>query len=96
MEITKEMIREKLQTNQAWLERGVVAIFDKQTFVEQASEQTRELNGVGFNGPDASYLTYVAKWLLSGKHLSGNHLIKTRERMVKYAGQLERIALGEI
>lgn len=87
-----EQIRRNLATNRVWLERGVLAIYAYQTDDEQAAHSTRRDNGVGFNAADAPYLSYVATWLRQGRHLSGSHLQKTRERMLKYAGQLARIA----
>ena len=92
MKYTKQLIREKLEQNQQWLERGVLAVYKFQTCEEQAKETTKEENGVGFNSADAHYLSYVAKWLLKGNHLSGIHLEKAKKKMLKYAGQLEKIA----
>ena len=93
---TREQIEEKLLSSQAWLERGILAIFERQTNDEQYSEATKYLNAKGFSACDASYLSYTAKWIKSGKHLSGYHVIKARERMMKYAGQLTLIANGEL
>jgi len=95
MAYTADMIKEKLQTNQAWLERAVIAIYEYQTEHEQQVEVTEEYNKVGFSAADANYLSYIATWLNSGKHLSGTHLQKVRGRMIKYSGQLARIANGE-
>lgn len=92
---TKEEIRKNLEQSLAWLERGVLAIYARQTQEEQYVGETREHNGVGFNGPDSGYLSYVARWLEDGNHLTGYHVEKVRKRMVKYAGQLARIANGE-
>lgn len=93
---TPELIKSKIETSQEWLERGIVAIFNRQTRDEQADQVTKHQNGVGFNGVDARYMSYLARWLKSGKHLSGNHLVKARNKMVKYVGQLTKIANGEI
>jgi hypothetical protein len=89
---TQEQIKEKLATNQQWLERAVLAIYARQTAAEQTVEETVDLNNQGFNAFDAKYLTYIAKWLQSGKHLDGRHLEKTRTRMQKYCRQLTEIA----
>jgi len=92
LEWTADRVRQMLETNQTWLERGVLAIYARQTWDEQEAHSTHLNNGVGFNAADASYLSYIATWLLSGKKLSGSHLENTRRRMLKYAGQLARIA----
>jgi hypothetical protein len=96
MEVTKDYIREKLEESQAWLERGILAIYEKQTNDEQESRATRKRNNVGFSGCDAARMSYYAEWIRSGKHLSGDHVEKAKKTMVKYAGQLEKIARGLI
>lgn len=93
---TTEEIRSKMETDQSWLERGIVAIWKRQTRSEQDMYATVSYNNVGFTAADASYLTYAANWINSGKHLSGKHVEKSRKRMVKYAGQLAKIANGMI
>jgi hypothetical protein len=88
-------IRSKIETDQPWLERALLALYARQTRDEQDSEETLLLNNVGFTGADAPFLTYCAKWVESGKHLSGRFLDDVRRRMVKYVGQLTRIANGQ-
>lgn len=96
MSYTKELIKEKLQTNQKWVERAILAIYNKQSIQEQNVSDTIHRNGVGFNGSDARVMSYYAKWIESGKHLSGKHLIKATKKIMKYSGQLLKIAQGEI
>lgn len=96
---TKEEIEEKLKTDVVWLSRGVVAIYKKQTAQEKMAHQTQVHNGVGFSGADAPFLTFVAEWLVAGEHrtrVSDRFVPKTRKMMMKYAGQLAKIANGEI
>jgi hypothetical protein len=90
--VTADEIREKLATDQQWLERGIVAIYSKQTQEEKAAKGTIHDNGVGFNGCDGGYGAYLAKYILGGNVLSGRHLESGRKMMLKYAGQLFRIA----
>ncbi len=85
-------IKQKLETDQRWLERAIVAIYKLQTEDEKNSENTKYHNGVGFNSADAHILTYCAKWILSGKPLSGTFLEKAKKKMVKYTKQLETVA----
>lgn len=70
------------------VERAILAIFRRQTQDEQVQATTKHSNGVGFAGCDAHYGTYCAKWVLSGKHLSGSHLEKCRKLARKYVRQL--------
>ena len=92
---TKEEIEEYLKTKQG-VERGIVKIYQLQTADERSCEETKENNGVGFNGFDAKYMSYLAKWIRSGKRLSGEHYVKAQKRIKKYAGQLTLIANGDI
>ena len=92
IELTAELIREKMATDQRWLERAILAIYQRQTQDEQADQATLKRNGIGFNGGDASTGSYMATWLLKGNHLSRDFVAKARRIMPKYAEQLLRIA----
>lgn len=93
---TKDTVRAELLAKDNWVERGVVAIFKKQTEDEQRVEQTNRDNGVGFTGVDAHLLSSFAKQLLRGRRLSDNQLRWARRKMLKYAKQLAKIANGKI
>ena len=89
----KANVRAKLETDMRWLTRGLLAIFAHQTASEQNSESTEEDNGVGFSGADAYFLSSVAKQLLAGRTtMSEKQTVYVRKKMLKYAGQLARIA----
>lgn len=94
--MNKQEIIELLRVNDRAVERAVVAIFRRQTEDEKVARATKHSNGVGFNGPDSKICSYYANWVLSGRRLTGNHLDKCRERMYKYAGQLEEIAASRV
>jgi hypothetical protein len=102
-------IRNKLQTSDKWLIRGLLAIYAKQTADERASENTKYENGVGFNGTDANILSSFAKQVLAWEATPANErryptplslprgdkpgqMGLLRRKMLKYAGQLARIA----
>jgi hypothetical protein len=93
---TKEAIRTLLETNDRAVARGVVAIYRYQTEAEQATQTTRDANGVGFNGVDAEILSSFALWINGGRPLTPKMLALARKKMMKYAGQLARIANGEV
>ena len=93
---TKEQIKDKIKTNQAWLERAIVALFDKQTRDEQATEDTHVNNKIGLNKPDAHKMSYYAKWIMAGKHLNGRFLEDARNRVLKYSKQLTKMANNKI
>jgi len=94
-------IREKLVSNDKWLVRGILAIYERQTADEKSSQTTKHTNGVGFNGRDAAILSSFAKQILSWQAtsnprfrqpLSSKQFELARRMMSKYAAQLARIA----
>ncbi len=99
---TKDEVSTNLKKDDVWVIRGIVAIFNYQTADEQASEETKEDNGVGFNSADANILSSFAKQIQKWNPdklrtpLSPKQFIIARKKMVKYSGQLARIANGEI
>ena len=93
---TIEEIKAQIEKSDKWVERAIKAIYNKQTIDEKATEDTRHNNSVGFSGAHAHYGSYLAKYIISGKRLDGKHLIKARKMALRYAGQLTKIANGEI
>ncbi len=91
---TVEEIKEKLESgNRKWIERSVVAIFEKnQTFDERSMEHTKYRNGIGFNGCDANILSSFAKQIIRGRHLSDKQFNIACKKIPKYAKQLCTIA----
>lgn len=85
-------INNLLLNNDRAVERAIVAIYNRQTIDEQRCEDTKHSNGIGFSGADARLGSYYAKWILSGKRLTGNHLQKARYMSSKYIRQLVEIA----
>lgn len=81
-----------LMNNDAAVDKAVLAIYNRQTESEKATQHTQDLNGMGFNGYDARTGSYYAKWILSGRNLSGKHLANARKMMIKYRRQLVEIA----
>lgn len=69
MKVTKEYIESYLSNNSRdrcahFLGRALVVMFRNQTADEQATNETREHNGVGFTGADAHSGTISAKYYL--------------------------------
>lgn len=90
----KENIKAKLATDDRWLLRGLVAIYNKQTDAEKSAGLTAEDNGIGFNGVDAEILTSIAQQNIARGSVSPKQLAIVRKKMMKYAGQLAKIANG--
>lgn len=91
-ETIKKYVELKLETDQVWLERAIVAIFERQTVHEQNIEHTIELNHRGYNHADSKRMSYYSKWIKSGKHLTGFHINIAQKRIKKYVNQLILIA----
>jgi hypothetical protein len=85
---TKEQIKEQLSTNPKWIERGIVVLYQRQTEDEKRSGNTITENSIGFNSSDSRYLSYCAKWVLSGNTLNEKHLKKCGSKLPKYWKQI--------
>lgn len=88
----KEEIRNIILNSNPAVERGLLAIFQRQTTDEQHIQIARHRNNIGFSGAHASRGSYYAKWIQSGKHLSGEHVLKGRKLILHYVRQLVEIA----
>jgi len=89
-----EMIRENLTESDKWVFRAIEVIYDRQTMDEQMQLTTKETNGIGFTGVDASFLSSLAMQIRNfdaSKYrspLSPKQLAAGRKAIKKYAGQI--------
>lgn len=105
-----EYIREKLSTDDQWILRGLIAIYQRQTADEQEQQMTKHWNSVGFNGADAEILTSFAQRVIKrgwdafqaqkiaypiSFYLTEKQEAILRRRITKYARQLVRISKGD-
>ncbi len=90
--ITIEKIRNKLATDDLWVCRGIVAIYNCQTIDEKSTQSTSIDNGMGFNGLDAQFGSSLAVQYLERGSLSTKQIACARKMIQKYAIQLLRIA----
>ena len=86
--MNRNQVESLLLSNDRAVERAMVVLYQCQTVSEQHSGSTQELNGRGFNAFHAKRGSYYAKWVLSGKHLTGHHLAAARRMACHYARQL--------
>lgn len=86
--ITQEELKRGLEQWDTWVERALVVLYHRQTEAEQQSHSTQSLNGQGFSSSDAPLGTYMARWILEGKHLTGRFLLAGRTLTLKYTRQL--------
>lgn len=99
--VTKKFLLEKLNQDPAKvIGRALVALLNRQTEEEQLINSTRFKNGIGFTGTDGRTGAITAKYYL--KHgtlepwqlkLWGGLNRKGEPRILKYAGQLNEIAI---
>lgn len=87
-----EFIREAVAVDAKWAVRGMLRVFDNQTADEQAVEDTRHHNGIGFTGADANFLSSLSKQVKRGRTLSPKQMKYVFKKMPKYAAQLEKAA----
>lgn len=85
---TEAKMRSLLLTNNHAVQSALVALYQRQTADEQASHDTKHTNGVGFSGAHAKQGTYLAKWVLSNKNLSGKFIVDGRKIVLHYLRQL--------
>lgn len=85
---TVAFIKTQLGTNPAWATRAIVKLHEMQTFDEQNSQMTKESNGVGFNGTDATILSSFADQINRGRTLSPKQLAIAFKKLPKYSRQV--------
>lgn len=86
--MTKEKIRDLLLTSPYCVERAMVVLYERQTETEKSVSSTMVQNARGFSSSDASNGSYYARWVLSGRRLTGAFLDKARNMSLKYTRQL--------
>ena len=82
------IIAELIDTNPQFMERALIKIYNRQTEDEKVAKVTQYHNHVGFSAADANKMCYYAKWVLSGRKLSGVHLDKCKATLKKYRKQI--------
>lgn len=91
---TKEEIRRLLESRDDAVVRGLIVLYSLQTSEEQSEDRTVEKNNVGFNALDAEFLSSLARYAEKRGMLTEKQMYYARKRILKYAGQLARIANG--
>ena len=89
---TVDEIKELIQTNDKVLYGALKKLYAEQTADEQHVGETREHNGVGFNGIDSKFLSSVSEFLIKRGFLTDKQKYITRKKLVKYSKQLTRLA----
>jgi hypothetical protein len=92
LQAKKAQIQKLIDTDDKAVARAVVRIYQRQTASEQRAEHTHLNNSIGFNAPDAKYLTFAAKYVLRNGALTGEHVDRVRAKIRRYWKQLAEIA----
>ncbi len=88
---TRVQINELLCSNPKAVEHAMVVLFNRQTATE---ESTSVYNQMGFSAFNAKTGSYYAKWVMSGRQLTGRHLDKARKIALRHSKQLVEEANG--
>ena len=89
---SEEEIKDLIQTNDKVLYGALKKLYACQTADEQISGETKEQNGVGFNGVDAPILTSFCEFLNKTGFLTPKQKNLARKKLVKYNKQLTKLA----
>lgn len=91
---TKGAMLKALEQDDKFLLEQCYKLYEYQTKQEQAERRTISGNAIGFNQPDAGFLTGMAQLYKSKglKAFTANQIRGTRKRMYKYAAQLTLMA----
>ena len=99
---TKESVREKLEMSDYAVCQALVVLYRKQTASEQRHKEASQRNGVGFNKRDARFGTSLAEQIIRNNAEGRRYLLSysqiqwARKIVLKYSGQLAKIANGEL
>lgn len=96
---TESFIRHKLATDERWVRRALIRLYQRQTADEKVSQQTRNHNLRGFQPADARWFTRLAEFAIKypNRPLSEKQLKlvwrpwRNEPAICKYAGQILRI-----
>lgn len=99
---TKEMVRERLENSDYAVCQALVTLYRQQTRSEQVQGNAKERNGRGFNKRDARFCSSLAEQVIRNKNMGRRYLLSytqiqyARRIIMKYAGQLAKLANGEL
>ena len=92
----REMIQALLAEHDNAVTRGLEVIHSLQTADERTTRSTMHSNRVGWSGYDARIMSSLAEFYEKRGYLSAKQLTLARRKMMRYAGQLARVANGKV
>lgn len=91
-EWTVDEIKGLLEKSDKMVCLSLIQVYNKQTASEQVAGETKEHNGVGFNGVDAGFLSSCAEFYKKANFLTPKQMTMVRKKMMKYAKQVTFLA----
>lgn len=88
----KNYLKELIKHNDRAVIRGVIQIYNRQTFDEQVEQESNVVNGIGFNKNDAPFMSTVAIAFISGKEVDKKTFEIARNKLIHYWKQLMQIS----
>lgn len=88
----KNYLKELIKHNDRAVIRGVIQIYNRQTFDEQVEQESNVVNGIGFNKNDAPFMSTVAIAFISGKEVDKKTFEIARNKLAHYWRQLMQIS----
>ncbi len=92
----KEEIKEMLLTNDKAILRAIRVLYLLQTEDERSADSTKYHNLVGYNAIDAGFMSSLARQLDRKGTLTDKQITAARKILVKYSGQLTKVANKKI
>lgn len=89
-------IKELLRTNDRFVLRSLIKLYSFQTKEEKCYKASTESNNKGFNKSDAKSLTPIAQKVIKGNVIIEDQVTYVRNKIMKYAKQLTKVANRQI
>lgn len=93
---TKEEIKHLIKTNDNFVIKSLIRLYNYQTEDEKNTGETENNNNVGFNGYDAKPLTDLVNQIVKFKFVTFGQVAFIRNKLYKYSNQIAKIANGVI
>ena len=89
-------IKDRMKTDDKFLFQCMLKIFSFQTSWEKQDDTTQVWNDVGFSGVDGEFLSSVSNQYIKKGYLSDKQMVYVKKRMIKYAGQIDRMECANV
>lgn len=89
-------IKDLLKTKDKFVLRSLIKLYSFQTKEEKHHKESTESNNKGFNKFDAETLTPIAQKVVKGNVITEDQVTYVRNKIMKYAKQLTKVANHQI